>query len=432
MGLLIRIGHERLKTRCHRLQNASRGARAGLIVATIGLSLGLWFLRRPDQLLHPYVWVEEYQLLNTFQVHGLFHVVSLRLQGYFVWPTSFTVSLAAATSFANVPVIDYWLSTGWFIATLCLILIPASRIHLLFRVGMALLLVLAPMRPEIYGIAEYSFWWTSLWPLISLIWAKDYWWLRIPILIIGGMSSLAGSALALPYLILLATTHKRRYLFGASILGATLTVQTIGYFTSPRSGQIHFKLVPVILQELRNFADYLFTWVQPYAFEKPPDSSLFDLIGACILLVTLGSIGYLIATKQTTYVNELTALVSGLLILSILSSIPAPLISDPIVAGPRYYFFTFVVLSWIFLLIIATTTFPLARIGAACIIMLSLIALPQTFAKHDQQVSWSQELSRCSTTRGPFVVPVQYDGIRSHMWQNLLIWPDTCRKLGYR
>ena len=117
---------------------------------------------------------------------------------------------------------------------------------------MSILMVLAPMNPEVYGIAEYSFWWTSLWPLISLIWSKNYWWLRIPVLLIGGMSSLANfRSLIVPYAILLARTHERRYLVGTAILGATSVVQLIGYATSTRARKTRFVPSKISLQELR-------------------------------------------------------------------------------------------------------------------------------------------------------------------------------------
>ena len=364
-----------------------RTRRAGLIVGTIGFCLVVWFLRRPDQLLHPYVWVEEYELLNTFQTHGFLHVISSRVSGYYVWPTSFSVGLAAAVSFAHVPFIDYWFSTAWFVATVCLILIPASHLRLRLRMGMSVLMVLAPMNPEVYGIAEYSFWWTSLWPLISLIWSKNYWWLRIPVLLIGGMSSLAGSALIVPYAILFAKTRERRYLVGTAVLALTSVVQAIGYLTSPRAEQTHFYPLSISLQELRNFADYALTWL------KPTDSDFLGLVGACILLGILAFTVYTVARERDyPNTNEIIGLVVGLLIVGIVSSIPAPLVANPLSAGPRYYFLPYVALSWVLLIIAVTSDLRWARVTATVLIVMSLFILTTNFARHDDRVSWSQQL----------------------------------------
>jgi hypothetical protein len=424
---LVEAFTERVGSRGRHATDDRRVLRAGLVVATVGLCLAVWFLRRPDQLLHPYVWVEEYQILNRYQTQGLLHAVLAPVQGYFVWPTSFTVGFAAATSFLHLPLIDYWLSTAWFVATLCLILIPSSSIRLRWRVGLAVLLVLAPTNPEVFGIAEYAFWWTTLWPLISIMWSKDYWWLRIPVLIIGGMSSLAGAAVVVPYAFLFLMTRQRRYLAGSAVLATTFVVQVIAYFTSDRSARTPFHPVSVSLQELHNFSDYAFTWL------KPTDSDFLAFTGACMLLAIIGIVVYDAVGKRSPTTPEVIALVLGLLVVGVLSSIPAPLLADPIAAGPRYYFLPYVVLGWVLLMIAVTSELHWARVAATVVIVMSLLTLSQNFSRHDDSVSWSQQLARCQNATTTFTVPVQFNGSRSDLWRGLLlITPQTCRDLGYR
>ena len=400
--------------------------RTGLVIGTVAFALAVWFLRRPDQLLHPYVWVEENQILNMYQTHGLIQSVLSPYMGYFLWPTSFTVGFAAAVSFLHVPEIDYWLSTAWFVATACLILLPESSLALRWRIGMVGLLVLAPMNPEVYGIALYSFWWTTLWPLISLMWSKDYWWLRIPVLIIGGMSSLAGAALFVPYALLFALSRRRRDLVGAAILGLTFVVQAIAYITSSRAGQVPIHPWRITQQELRNFADYALAWL------RPTNTDFLAFAGACILLGLLGVVAYSAVRRRMPNTNEIIALVAGLLVVGVLSSVAAPLLSDPILAGPRYYFLPFVVLSWLLLTIAATSELGWARVAAAGLIIMSLFALSYDFSRHEDPVSWSDQLAKCRTATGPFPVPVHYNGVISEMWPaRLMITPETCHRLGY-
>ena len=407
--------------------STSLASRAALIGAAVGFALVVWILRRPDQFLHPYVWVEEYKLLNTYQAEGLLHVVSMPLGGYFLWPTSLSVGFAAAVSFLHVPRIDYLLSTAWFVATLCLILVPASALRLQWRMGMAALLVLAPMNPEVFGIAVYIFWWVTLWPLITLIWSQDYWPLRIPVLILGGMSSLAGSVLVVPYAVLFVMTRQRRYAAGTVVLGATSVVQAIGYLTSARLQQIPLDPGNIVLQELHNFTYYAFGWLNPV------DQGFLGLAGACILLTILGVVAYEVARQHTPYTNEIVGLVMGLLVLGVLSSVPAPLISLPFAAGPRYYFLPYAVLAWVLLIIAVTSELRWARVGASVLIVMSLLSLPQNFSRHEEFVSWSSQLARCQTDNAPFSVPVQFDGLITDMWHdNLYIQPQTCHLLGYR
>lgn len=281
--------------------------------------------------------------------------------------------------------------------------------------------------PEVFGIAEYTFWWTTLWPLISIIWSKDNWWLRIPVLIIGGMSSLAGAAVVVPYAFLFVVTRQRRYLVGSAVLAATFVVQVMAYFTSDRSARTPFYPVSVSLQELHNFSDYAFTWL------KPTDSDFLAFTGACMLVAIVGIVLYDAVGRRSDAGLEIIALVLGLLVVGVLSSIPAPLLDDPIAAGPRYYFLPYVVLGWVLLLIAVTSEVQWARVAATVLIVMSLLALSLNFSRHDDRVSWSQQLPRCQNATTSFTVPVQFDGSRQNLWRGLLlITPQTCRNLGYR
>ncbi len=406
--------------------SGARASQVALIVASVGFGLVVWILRRPDQFLHPYVWVEEYQALNTYQSEGLLHVISMPIEGYFVWPTTFSEGVAAALSFAHIPRIDYFFSTAWFVATVCLLLVPASALRLQWRVAMAALMVLAPMNPEVFGVAAYIFWWVTLWPLITLIWSHDHWWLRIPVLILGGMSGIAGSALVVPYAVLFVMSRQRRYGVGAAILGVTSVVQAIRYVTSARFQQIPLDPGNIALQELHNFSYYAFGWLNPI------DHEFLGLAGACILLAIVGAAAYAVALRSP-YSKEMVGLVIGLLVLSVLSSVPAPLISLPYSAGPRYYFLPYVVLGWVLLSIAFTTELRWARTASWVLIVMSLLSLPQNFSRHQQFVSWSGQLARCQTETAPFSVPVHLDGLIADMWNdNLYIEPQTCKRLGYR
>jgi hypothetical protein len=412
-------------------KDSSPTLRTGLVLSTVVVCLVVWFLRRPDQFLHPYVWDEEFQILNRYQAQGFLHAALTPVEGYFVWPTSFTIAAAAATSFLHVPFIDYWVGTAWFTATICLILVPRSSIQLPWRMGFAVLLVLVPINPEVFGVTLYVFWWTSLWPVISLLWSKDYWFVRIPVLVIGGMSSLAGAAMVVPYALLFALTRQRRYLVGTAVLGVTLVVQSAAYFSSARSAGTSFRLAPVSIQELRNFSYYEFRWL------NPTNSHFLAIGGACLLVAVVGVVMYGAAKDRTPQTHLSIALLVGLLVVGVLSAVPYPLGTDPILAGPRYYFLPYVVLGWLLLMIAASTTHLSVRIAAVVLIavsLISLVALPWAFTRHDDQVSWSHQLAaRCERATKPFTVPVQRDGSRADLWRRLLvITPQTCQSLGYR
>jgi predicted short-subunit dehydrogenase-like oxidoreductase (DUF2520 family) len=56
---------------------------AGVIAATVFIGLVVWVLRRPDQFLHPYVWVEESNILDFYQAHGFLGAAVHENTGYF-------------------------------------------------------------------------------------------------------------------------------------------------------------------------------------------------------------------------------------------------------------------------------------------------------------------------------------------------------------
>ncbi|HTV11637.1 MAG TPA: hypothetical protein VME20_07220 [Acidimicrobiales bacterium] len=404
-------------------------ATAGFVALTATVAvvaLFVWFSRRPDQLLHPYVWADEYHVLNRYQMQGFLPAALAPVKGYFIWPTSWTVTFAAWASFAHLPMVEYWLATAWFLLTLCLLLLPRSVFGVAWQLAAALLLVLAPMNPEIFGVALYSFWWTSLWPFITLVWSKDHWAFRTAAVIIGGMSSPAGTAALAPYLVLWLARRRRRDLVGTVVLFATSVAQTVAYVTSARSQRTPVHPVEVALQELRNFAYYVLAW------HKPLHTALLYFLGAAMALFVVAGFGALKAKGQETLAVAV-ALVVGLVAVGLLSAVPSPLSTDPISAGPRYYFLPFVVLGWVLAMVALASRRRWQRTSVVVLVVLSLVGAGYNYARYEPSVSWQAHLAACQDATGPFHVPVQFTGVVSQMWQDaLVVTPATCRRLGYR
>ncbi len=232
----------------------------------------------------------------------------------------------------------------------------------------------------------YAFWWTTLWPLISILWSKDLWWLRIPVTH-HRWNEQSGRrcgrrALCVP-------AHRDS--------STTLAVGTRGARRDPRgAGHLVSDVGPiartplhprsVFLQELRNFSDYAFAWL------KSTDSNFLAFAGACMLLTLVVVVVTAPCEADSGYAVELVALVLGLLVMGVLSAIPSAVATRPITAGPRYYFLPYVVLGWVLFMIAVTSEIRWARIAATVIIVMSLLTLSQTFSRHDDTVSWSNQL----------------------------------------
>lgn len=128
----------------------------------------IWILRRPHQLLHPYVWDEESFILRGFIENGWTEALKPP-QGYLILPANVLVPLAAQISFPQLPTLMYLFALLVFVATVLMIVLPESRWGgPMTRAAMALTASLVPVNPEMFGVLLYSFWWSTLWPLIIL------------------------------------------------------------------------------------------------------------------------------------------------------------------------------------------------------------------------------------------------------------------------
>ena len=109
--------------------------------------LSIWFLRRPQQVWHPYVWAEESIVVRHFLDGGW--LGALRpVQGYVILPTTLLLPLAASVSFAHLPVLMSLLATGVFALTVVMLVVPESRWGSRgTRALMAFAMVLCPVEP---------------------------------------------------------------------------------------------------------------------------------------------------------------------------------------------------------------------------------------------------------------------------------------------
>ena len=145
------------------------------IAAVVGVCALLWILRRPEQLTRPYLWVEESFIVRNFLDDGWAGAFE-PIQGYLILPANILVALATEISFLHLPELLYGFAFAVYLATVLLLVVPESRWgDLTTRSVMALTMALVPTNPEVFGVALYSFWWTTLWPLIVLGWKRDLW-----------------------------------------------------------------------------------------------------------------------------------------------------------------------------------------------------------------------------------------------------------------
>jgi hypothetical protein len=226
--------------------------RGGVIAigAAAGLCLLIWIWRRPEQLTRPYVWDEESVILERF-VSGGWLDAFRPVNGYLILPANVLVPLAAEISFPNLPPLMYAFSTFVFLVTLLILLLPDSRYgDLPTRALMALTMSLAPVNPEVFGVLLYSFWWSTLWPLIIVGWQRTLWPLRAPLLAVATLSSPAGGALSVVFLVSYLRGRRRRDLVSAAILVAGLILQLFLFLNSSRESTLRSLRVRDFLEQV--------------------------------------------------------------------------------------------------------------------------------------------------------------------------------------
>jgi hypothetical protein len=399
------------------------------VLAILAFCVLVWVWRRPEQVVRPYVWVEESVILRNFLEDGWSSALE-PIQGYLILPATFLVTLSAEVSFAELPGVMYVFALAVFVATVLLLVLPTSRWgNRATRAAMAASAALVPTNPEVFGVLLYSFWWTTLWPLIILGWTRSHWPLRGPLLAVGALSSPAGGALFLLFGVAYMRGRRLRDAIGGAILFAGFVVQVVLTLTSERAESLTVNATPrnVSEQSLRVGGLFEFNWLAP----NNPSPEFLTFTGVLLFAFLLAAGLYtLVYTKR----DEVLLMALAGFGFTVLSAVPAPLISDPVSAGQRYFFLPFVAFGWTLLLLLRYAPLQRLRFAAAILLCLSLLNLATTFsrsAEHTEaRLSWEDELQKCGRSRASVVpVPIYFDGSRKLFW-SLDLTPAQCRELG--
>jgi hypothetical protein len=388
----------------------------------------IWALRRPEQLTRPYVWVEESHIIRNFLRDGWAGAFD-PIQGYLILPANVLVALATDLSFMHLPRLTYAFATALFVATVLLLLVPDSRWGSLdVRSAMALALALVPTNPEIFGVLLYSFWWSTLWPLIALGWKRDLWILRAPVLAVGTLSSPAGGAVFVLFGIAYLLNRRPRELVSAGILLAGFVGQIVIALDSTRAELLSRDANPKDVLEQTIVTPGLFAtrWLSPGGVDRN-----FAVLAGLVFVAFLVFAALRAAIFAKRDEALLLAIAAGAF--TVLGAVPAPLVSGPASGGPRYFFLPFVAFAWVLLTLWRDAPDRRVRVASAALLGASLLGLATTFSRAPEErmadLSWQQEVRRCAGSRGPFAsIPIYFDGSNRLFW-SLSLPPAQCRRL---
>lgn len=399
-----------------------RGLRLLGPLAVIAAATAVTMARRPDEFHAHYLWAEESSIVHDWLTDGwqaAFHPV----QGDFMPFTAGSIGLASRVTWLYFPTLDYVAATLTFALTCALLLFPRSRWGgPTVRTGMVVFLALVPINPETYDVALYTFWWTSLWPLIVLGWEKRPGRLGFAVLAVAGLNSLAASALCIVYLIAGLRERSRSLVVAAGMLAGCLVVHATLFLRSNRHAHQGTDALKSFEQSFVNASEFV---IRPVIGERPLAHLTETLLGALVLVAFLA---FALLLRGGARFAALEILLVSM-IYSALSSIPAPFAADPILAGGRYFFLPFA--AWGILLVLIVSRAPrepFVAAAAAFALAWSLTSLPEAFARHSERIDWRTEVEKCARSHaGQYPLPVQTDGTRANAW-SMWVSSDLCRR----
>ncbi len=379
--------------------------------------------RRPDQLLNPYMWVEEGTVFlpqyNSYGSLSLFAPVS----GYLVIPAKIIFIIATKMSFLHQPDISYWLTYLFTFGVVASI--AFSPLQLKSPTLCAIATLLIPTDSEVFAVSEYVFWWSSLLCVVPLLWTEndkdEYPKTRVLMVLVGGLSSPIIVGLSTLYALRLwrYRTYADVAAFVASLAASVIQIVSILYAGNlSRSPGVKLDVL-LVLEKFFGYFIYM-PIKNDILWESVP---LCLGLGLCLFLIIIIASFYYRQTLDYGY-----WLLLGCLLLVIVTSVSRISVDfiHPTIAGPRYFFFPYIFLSWI-LIQLANSGRTILRIAVSLVFVLSLrqtISYGQRF--HDK-IDWKSEVLACAGSE-LYDLPVHYDGNRERVL-HLQLSGAVCRDL---
>lgn len=354
-------------------------------VLIVTVTLLVLVYRRPEQLHSPYIWVEDALNLRDFINSGwnsLFHP----LVGYFILPAKFIFALSASISFRWWPEISYWLTLAFTAATLTVIALSPTQLK--NPVVCALAVLFIPTDSEVFAVSLYAGWWGTLLAVLPLLWRNEgpqRYWLRLGLLILGGLSSPLIIGLASLYAVrawALKTKMAAIDLAVSIALAAIQAISLIANAATPKPATLDFSL-PILIDKF--FSNYL------YVSSAATPMLYHFAFGLFLLgLLTVLSVIY---RKRLGFSFFLLSASFIIAVMFIIARVPLSTI-HPSLAGPRYFFLPYVFLSWI-VVQIASIDAKFPQLAGVIILAISTRNAVDVAQRHHEPLAWRAQIEDC-------------------------------------
>jgi hypothetical protein len=358
--------------------------------------------RRWSQLASPQVWDEEGAMIGGFLEHG-WNDLLRPLNGYLLLVPKLIVGVSLAVSLSHYPAVATGLA--WAVILAVGLAVALSPTHLRARAACAVAVFAVPTDPEVFGLALYTFWWASILVLLLAVWdeRRPAVALRLAYLAAGGLSSPVIVAV-LPVLYFRAWRFRERRAEVGIALAATAVCAVQLHFVAlghaghlPPPGSVLRNVVPKLLGG--------------FAVGDLVSSAAVMWLSGTVLSVAVAA--WCFRDRRNPAAWTLLFLLAGAVALSV--SRVDPGIINQRFAGPRYFFFPFVLESWI---LIQAASGPRLRLsGMLAVLLLGLAAVNAVPAWRRTHVDlhWAEHV-RSAACFPDYAVPIEFDGNPLSTW----------------
>jgi hypothetical protein len=364
--------------------------------------------RRTDQITDSQVWVEEgAQFIPAVLEHGP-RTLLTPVNGYLI-TTSRVITFLAL----RLGGLDHYpgVSTALGLVLTAALFAFIGTAPLILR-GVALLplaVALVPSDVEVFVVPLYTFWLAGLALFTLVLWqTEDHsrLGLRITVAIVGGLSNPVVIPLAvIATARVLVTRARHEAMVAAALIFPALVQLWVVHGYPSNSALPHPEEVALVMSRFLGYPLLL-------GLTSEPPTAWVWAAGA------LHAIAIAVVLVPVESRMRRVALL-GLFLLSAATSIlrcQPPTLMHPAFAGPRYFFFPFVFLNWLWLDVLLSANSAVSRLLPGAVAALILFSTSKHFNRRHAHLDWHSAVRELSV-QGHATLPVHYDGSIDHQWQ---------------
>lgn len=369
----------------------------------------LLFLRRADALLYPSVWCEDgTQVLPSLILDGMAGLFT-PVNGYMILSSKIISGLALLFGIQFYPLISSLFALIFSFG--CVMAVWLCPTNLKYKFFCALGCILIPTDPECFGTPLYSFWWSGLLLILLVLWNADgdRLWLRVSLLLLAGFSSplivgLAPFFLARAIFLRYSKHSKQEIIIGVAAMG--IAAIQFWFILQQKSGGV-LDINMIMQNTIPKFLGGFVVWP---IFK---DSALYTSLQwiASILLVAI----FVKINKKWSIWLLALILVYGLMVALSVARV-SPQILHPVLAGPRYFFYPFIILFWLFLYSYHNSNSwnRLLPVLVCCIAALGSLF---SWDRHHADIHWQKHIETAQLFES-YPMPVTCDGKLHTNWRS--------------